>query len=202
RPFCTSPYRVHCDTTRSAPPPGTSARPRFIFPAASPNTRRLRILSAIHASASSVSVGANPASTRRPGPMLPETLPSIRTAARETRWRTTLTGRSLYCHALRQISRLVNVTAPSHRDVIRQQLQRQDGEHRRQQIEGFGDFDLVVRGARHARIPFRHHGEHPPAPRPNRFCIQDDLLINAVLRGDEDDRHEVVDQGDRAVFHL
>src|SRR5207244_7217388 len=93
RPFCTSPYRVHCDTTRSAPPPGTSARPRFIFPAASPNTRRPRILSAIHASASSVSVGANPASTRRPGPMLPETLPSIRTAARETRWRTTLTGR-------------------------------------------------------------------------------------------------------------
>ena len=60
----------------------------------------------------------------------------------------------------------------------------------------------MVRGARHARIPFRHHGEHPPAARPNLFDVRDDLLINAVLRGDEDDRHEVVDQGDRAVLHL
>src|SRR5256885_3725072 len=90
RPFVASPYSVNCETTSTAPP--TSASARFILPAASPNTRRPSSLSAIHASVSSTSVGANPARTRNPTPIFPVTRPLTRTSARETRWRTTLTA--------------------------------------------------------------------------------------------------------------
>src|SRR5881392_290174 len=89
RPFCTSPYRVNWDTTSTAP--CTSASARFILPSASPNTRRPSSLSAIQASVSAVSEGANPARTRNPTPIFPVTRPPTRTSARETRWSTTLT---------------------------------------------------------------------------------------------------------------
>src|SRR6266576_656206 len=90
RPFCTSPYSVNWDTTNTAP--CTSASARFILPSASPNTRRPSSLSAIQASVSPVSEGANPARTRNPTPIFPVTLPLTRTSARETRCRTTLTA--------------------------------------------------------------------------------------------------------------
>src|SRR5437762_9105417 len=90
RPFVASPYSVNCETTSTAPP--TSASARFILPAASPNTRRPSSLSAIHASVSSTSVGANPARTRNPTPIDPVTRPFTRTAARDTRCNTTLTA--------------------------------------------------------------------------------------------------------------
>src|SRR2546426_819793 len=93
RPFCTSPYSVNCDTTSSAPP--TSASARFIFPAASPNTRSPSTLSAIQMRLSSLSAGAKPARTSNPTPMDPVTRPCTRTAARETRWSTTRTAASL-----------------------------------------------------------------------------------------------------------
>src|SRR6266571_3341945 len=147
RPFCTSPYSVNCETTSTAPP--TSASARFIFPSASPNTRRPSTLSAIQARLSSVSAEANPASTTNPAPICPVPRPATRTTARETRWSTTLTGpphpvarstldvaprthtrscnvqpatcnASLYCHALREIARLVDIAPPPHRDVIRE----------------------------------------------------------------------------------
>src|SRR6266540_3151484 len=89
RPLRASPYSVNWETTRTAP--RTWARSRFILPSASPKSRKPRIFSAIQSRATSESVGANPASTRNPAPILPATRPSTRTSARETRWRTTLT---------------------------------------------------------------------------------------------------------------
>src|SRR5437879_11776758 len=89
RPLLTSPYRVNCETTSNAPP--TSASARFIFHWASPNTRRPRTLSAIQVRLASPSDGAKPARTTNPDPILPVTLPSTRTSARDTRWRQTLT---------------------------------------------------------------------------------------------------------------
>src|SRR5213078_1094897 len=163
RPFVASPYSVNCETTSTAPP--TSASARFILPAASPNTRRPSSLSAIHASVSSTSVGANPARTRNPTPIDPVTRPFTRTAARDTRCNTTLTAlhpatrngergtrndrsgacsafplpRSAFCslhrHTFCQVARLVHVAAPPHGDVVGEQLQGQHREHRRQQIE-------------------------------------------------------------------
>ena len=70
-----------------------SSRPRFILPASSPKSRSDRIFSAIQVSVSAVSVGANPASTTKPAPILPVSRPSTRTAARQTRCRTTLIPR-------------------------------------------------------------------------------------------------------------
>src|SRR5881394_822325 len=90
RPLPASPYSVNCDTTSTAP--CTSASARFILPAGSLNKRNPRILSAIQERRSSVSSGANPASTRNPAPIFPVTFPATRTSARETRWSTTLTG--------------------------------------------------------------------------------------------------------------
>src|SRR5205807_10342474 len=206
--FCTSPYSVNWDTTSTAP--CTSASARFILPSASPNTRRPSSLSAIQASVSAVSEGANPARTRNPTPIFPVTLPLTRTSARETRCRTTLTAPapplmrsaecgmrncraevdpasslrgstvarsiphsafriphsaldSLHRHALREIARLVHVTAPPHRDVVHQELQRQHGQHGRQQVERLGHFDLVVGELRQSRVSFRDHGEHAAA---------------------------------------
>src|SRR5213592_3039829 len=223
RPFCTSPYSVNWDTTSTAP--CTSASARFILPSASPNTRRPSSLSAIQASVSAVSEGANPARTRNPTPIFPVTRPPTRTSARETRWSTTLTpprppslnaecgmrnaelqgrsrsrelaprlhGRAIYStlriphsafdslfrtphsafdslhrHALREIARLVHVTAPPHRDVVREELQRQHREHGRQQIERLGHFDLVVGQFRQPRVSFRGRRAPSPLPRSTR----------------------------------
>src|SRR5205807_25707 len=118
RPLLTSPYNVNCDTTST--PPCASVRSRFILPSASPKTRRPRIFSAIQTSLASVSVGAKPASTRKPGPMLPVTRLSTRTTA--------------------------------------------------------------------ARLHF--------------LDVADDLLVHAILRRDEHDRHQIIDERDRAVLHL
>src|SRR5213594_3667178 len=201
RPFCTSPYSVNWDTTSTAP--CTSASARFILPSASPNTRRPSSLSAIQASVSAVSEGANPARTRNPTPILPVTLPLTRTSARETRCRTILTAptpplmRSAECgmrncraevdpasslrgstvarsiphsafdsldrDTLREISRLVHIAPPPHRDVIRKQLQRQHREHGRQQIERLRNLDLLVGELRDACVPLGHDGDDPAA---------------------------------------
>src|SRR5438552_18228063 len=228
--------------------PISSASARFILPSASPNTRSPSSLSAIQASVSAVSEGANPARTRNPTPIFPVTRPPTRTSARETRWSTTLTpprppslnaecgirnaewqGRSrsrelaprldgratysalriphsafdsLHRHALREIARLVHVTAPPHRDVVRQELQRQHGQHGRQQVERLGHFDLVVGELRQSRVSFRDHGEHAAAACLHLFHVGHDLLVDRVLRREEHHRHEVIDQRDRAVLHL
>src|SRR5438874_2819345 len=234
-PISTSPYTVNCDTSSTAP--CTSASARFILPSASPNTRSPSSLSAIQARASSLSDGANPASTRSPTPIFPVTRPSTRTSARETRCTTTLTGRfwrsveagggrgrliragttstnlhhppqpppsscSLHRHRLRQIPRLVHIAPPPHRDVVREQLQRQHSEHRRQEIERLGNLDLLVGELREPRIPLGHDRDHPAAAGLHLLHVGYDLLVDGVLRREEDDRHEIVDQGDRAVLHL
>src|SRR5438034_11684248 len=231
RPFCTSPYSVNCDTTSSAPP--TSASARFIFPAASPNTRSPSTLSALHMRLSSLSAGAKPARTRNPTPMDPVTRPCTRTAARETRCTTTLipprrlptrnaeretrNGRSGICsafrlprsafssldrHRLRQISRLVHIAPPAHRDVVREQLQRQHRQHRREQIERLRDLDLLVGQFGEPRVALGDHRDHAPAPRLHLFHVGHDLLVYRVLRRDEHPGHEVVEQRGRAVPHL
>src|SRR5881296_4230383 len=202
RPFCTSPYSVNWDTTSTAP--CTSASARFILPSASPNTRRPSSLSAIQASVSPVSEGANPARTRNPTPILPVTLPATRTSARETRCRTTLTApfASLYRHALREISRLVYVAAAAHRDVVLEQLERQHREHGRQEIERLRHLDFVVSGPRDAGVALGDDRHHAPAARLHFLDVAHDLLVHRVLGRDEHDRHQVIDQRDRAVLHL
>src|SRR2546430_7211896 len=90
RPLPASPYSVNCDTTST--PPCTSASARFILPAGSLNKRNPRILSAIQGRRSSVSAGADPASTRNPPPVDPGTRAPPPTAAPGTRCRANLTG--------------------------------------------------------------------------------------------------------------
>src|SRR5437762_2895929 len=208
RPLLASPYSVNCDTTSTAPP--TSASARFIFPSASPNSRSPRILSAVQARRSSVSVGAKPARTKNPTPIDPVTRPSTRTAARDTRCNTTRTLprtarlriASFHGDRLRQVPRLVHVAPPTHRDVVRQELQRQHGEHRRQEIERLRHFDLVVAEFRDAGIPLGHDRHDPPAARLHFLHVGHDLLVDGVFGSDEHHGHEVVDQRDRPMLHF
>src|SRR5205823_10097470 len=51
---------------------------------------------------------------------------------------------SFHGDRLGQVPRLIDIAPPAHRDVVRQELQRQHGEHRRQEIERLRHLDLVV----------------------------------------------------------
>ncbi len=42
----------------------------------------------------------------------------------------------------------------------------------------------------------------PPLARADLLDVRDDFIINAVVAGQDDHRHVLVDQGDGAVFHL
>src|SRR5579862_9245742 len=86
RPDSVSASSVNCEMTSSSPPTWRSAR--FILPAASANTRRPRVLSAMYAASFSVSSFATPSRMTKPRPMLPMTSLATRTSAWETRCRT------------------------------------------------------------------------------------------------------------------
>src|SRR5512146_643102 len=204
RPLWASPYSVNWETT-STPAPPSSSSPRFILPASSAKSRSDRIFSAIQASVSSVSVGANPASTTNPVPIPPIVRPSTRTSARLTRCSTTLMTRriggwtdrrmvgvrsdypsirlsayppSFHGHRLREVARLVHIAAAAHGDVVGEQLQRQDREHRREQIEGFGDREHVLGQTRQARIAVGDDRDHAAPARLHLFHVREHLLVH------------------------
>ena len=89
-PFCASPYRVNCETTRIPPP--TSATDRFIFPASSSKIRSLTIFSAIQATAALSSPWPKPANTSSPRPIPPRSSPPQVTDAPPTLSPTTRMG--------------------------------------------------------------------------------------------------------------
>src|SRR5207248_6756222 len=51
---------------------------------------------------------------------------------------------SFYGHTLREVPRLVHIAPPPHRDVVREQLERQHREHGREQVERLRHLDSVV----------------------------------------------------------
>src|SRR3990172_8378499 len=89
-PFCASPYRVNCETTRTPPP--TSATDRFIFPASSSKILSLTIFSAIQATSALSSACPKPANTSSPRPIPPRSSPPEVTDALLTLCTTTRMG--------------------------------------------------------------------------------------------------------------
>src|SRR6185369_12836242 len=101
---------------------------------------------------SSVSSALNPARTQKPRPIAPTDCPSTLTEARLTRWMTTLKGRpqgsplqsSFDRDALGEVAWLVDVAAAADRDVVREQLERDRRQHRREEVHRLGDLDDVI----------------------------------------------------------
>ena len=113
----------------------------------------------------------------------------------------------LYRDALREVARLVDVAAAPDRDVIRQQLQRDRHDDRRQQWRScaasaattsfFGSSTAAIRVS-----PSRRDRDHGAAARLRLLDVADHLLEHVVVGRDRDDRHPLVDERDRPVLHL
>ena len=88
-----SAYRVNCETASTPPPTSPSAR--FIRPASSPNTRSRAVLAASLRAAATSSSWVTPTRARKPRSTAPTSAPFTATAARLTRWSSTLIGRRL-----------------------------------------------------------------------------------------------------------
>ena len=86
--------------------------------------------------------------------------------------------------------------------MIGEKLQRNHGQHG---LERLGDVrhvkDLFAVGP-DVVIALGGHRDDVAAPGADLLDVGDHLLVLAVAGGDEDHRHAVVDQGDRAVLHL
>src|SRR5437764_1364730 len=81
---------------------------------------------------------------------------------------------SLDRHAFRQVPRLVHVAPPSHRDVVREQLERQHREHGRQQIQRFRNGDRVVGEPGDAAVALRDDRHHAAAACLHLFHVAHD----------------------------
>src|SRR5512134_3108936 len=173
RPLAASPYSVNWETTSTAPP--TSARARIILPSASLKSRSPATFSAIQSTWAGVSPCVKPARSRKPAPISPATRSSMVTLARVTRWRTTRT--SLHGDGLGEIARLVHVAPPAHRHVIGEQLERDDGEDRRQEVERLRNGEGRIREPLDLGVAFIGDGEDLAAPRLHLLDVRHDLRV-------------------------
>src|SRR2546426_1038774 len=75
--------------------------------------------------------------------------------------------------ALREVPGLVHVAAPEHRDVVRQELQRNRAEDRRQQLGRRRDVEHVIRPPRDVVVSVARDGDHDAAPSLHLFVPDD-----------------------------
>src|SRR5262250_97226 len=103
---------------------------------------------------------------------------------------------------LREVSRLVHVAPEAHRHVIREELQRQGHEDGRKQLRG-GGHRHHARGAG-ADLPISLVGQRDDVAvaRPHLLHGVHHALVGGVARGEGNDGHTLVDQGDGTVLHL
>src|SRR5262245_38706460 len=111
-------------------------------------------------------------------------------------------GSSLDRHALRQISRLVDVAAPQHRHVVREQLERDHRQQRLQHRHRPGNVQHVIRQLHHLVIAFGRDRNDASLARAHLLHVAHDLVVGAVAGADEHHRHVLVDERDRPVLHL
>ena len=109
---------------------------------------------------------------------------------------------SLHRHALGEVARLIHVRAAQHGDVIRQQLQRDHRQNRRQQRRRVGDVHHLVRFRRDEAVAFGREGDHDGVARLRLLDLADHLVVERVLERNRQHRHVLVDQRNRTVLHL
>src|SRR5205823_12949699 len=147
-----------------------------------------------------------PASTRRgPSPAVTASrcggFRSTRSASRSSTLRL-YRARLFHRHRLGQVARLVHVAAQTHRDVVGEELERDDGEDRREQLRAGRDLDDVTGLRRDRPVPGVADGDQPALSRAHLLDVAEHALVGAVARHERHDRQVVGDQGDRPVLHL
>src|SRR6266540_6320399 len=105
-------------------------------------------------------------------------------------------------HALRQIAGFIDVAAARHGGVVGDELERDDAQQRLERLVRVGDVNDVVAVAADVRVAFGGDDDDPAAAGADLFDVADDFFVLNAARGDEDDRHAVINERDRAVLHL
>ncbi len=108
-----------------------------------------------------------------------------------------------------QISWLVDVAPAAYRDVIREELQRNDFQQRRENFRRRGKLDDVVGGFASEMVFFRGDGDDDAVAGFDFFDVGDAFFvagdgfrIGVVARGQDDDGQIFIDERVGAVFHF
>src|SRR5439155_113412 len=108
----------------------------------------------------------------------------------------------LHRHRLREVARLVHVAAEAHGDVVGEELERDDGDERRQELGARGHLDNVLRLRRDVPVARVGDGDDEAVARPHLLDVAEHTLVGAVARHERHDRERVGDECDRTVLHL
>src|SRR5438552_9529509 len=111
-------------------------------------------------------------------------------------------GDSLDRHAFGEIPRLVHVAAPKHPQVIRQELKRQGDRDWLEPLQARRNGDHKIGLGLDVLVAFRRHGDHYSVSCLDLFEVAGHLVVRGSHRGDGDDRHAPVDEGDGPMLHL
>ena len=103
---------------------------------------------------------------------------------------------------LRQVARLVHIAAAHDGHVVADELERHHGHEREQRVVALGDFNHVVRHLGYLAVSGRDYGHHLPLAGLDLLDVVDNLVIELVMRGQDEDWHTVVNQRNGAVFHF
>src|SRR5439155_11299662 len=108
----------------------------------------------------------------------------------------------LHRYALCQVARPIHVAATQHGDVIRQELERNDRQHQCDRGWARRHGDLVIRQMGQIAVALARDRDNAAPPGFYFLHIRNHLRVNRILGRQADDRHVLVDQGDRSVLHL
>ena len=109
---------------------------------------------------------------------------------------------SLDGDTLGQVARLINIQALGDSYMIREKLERDDLNERREAGKGLGHLDVVIDHRLDKVVALVDDGEDATMTTDDFLEVGDDLLITLVVVGQEDYGHLFVNQGNRAVLHF
>src|SRR5438552_10726607 len=104
--------------------------------------------------------------------------------------------------ALGEVPRLVHVAAEPHRDVVGEELERNDRDQRRQQIGARGHLDDVLRLRGDRAVARMGDGDDLAVAGAHLLDVAEHPVVGAVAGHQRDDRQPIGDERDRAVLHL
>src|SRR5512135_2742250 len=103
---------------------------------------------------------------------------------------------------LRQVPRLIDVRAASDRGVVREELQRDDGEDGAERLVRIGHPADIVGEALDLGIPLGRYRDDPRVPGAALHHVADELVVDGGPRGDRDERVLRVEERDGPMLQL
>ena len=108
----------------------------------------------------------------------------------------------LDCDAFGEITRLIDVRTPRNRNVIREELERDDVDDRSEETVRSRNPNDKLRDRFYFRIILIGHGNDPALSGTNLLDVAHDFLIDRIFWNNAYDGHFVVNEGDRAMLHF